>query len=124
MRSWALSHHQLPGNQTTLRLKSTTLSLSSRPELRRTVVEGSAVGPTEPLLRSIPAPIAGCPTSRSFFARCGIPRASPLSLWRVPQIRRGAPCSHQRTWAENDRRPQISYFALLARAACAALLKE
>jgi hypothetical protein len=28
---------------------------------------------------SIPAPKAGCPTSRSFFARCGIPRASPSS---------------------------------------------
>src|SRR5271156_6182549 len=40
------------------------------------------------------------------------------------QIHRGAPGSHQRTWAENDGRPQISYFALLARATCAALLKE
>jgi len=28
------------------------------------------------------------------------------------------------TWAENDGRPQISYFALLARATCAALLEE
>ena|SRR5277367_6274142 len=28
------------------------------------------------------------------------------------------------TWAENDGRPQISYFALLAGATCAALLKE
>jgi hypothetical protein len=28
------------------------------------------------------------------------------------------------TWAEKDGRPQISYFALLARTACAALLKE
>jgi hypothetical protein len=73
----------------------------------------------------IPAPIAGCPTSRSFFARCGIPQGSPSSLLWTPQLRRGAPgCSHQRTWAENDGRPQISYVALLARATCAALLKE
>src|ERR1700677_1448531 len=28
----------------------------------------------------IPAPVAGCPTSRSFFARCGIPPRSP----RIP----------------------------------------
>jgi hypothetical protein len=40
--------------------------------------------------------MAGCPTSRSFFARCGMPQASPSSLIRVPQLRRGAPCSHQR----------------------------
>jgi hypothetical protein len=26
---------------------------------------------------SIPSPIAGCPISRSFFARCGMPRAFP-----------------------------------------------
>jgi hypothetical protein len=65
-------------------------------------------------LDSIPAPIAGCPTSRSFFARCGIPQASPSSLLRVSQLRRGAPRSPQRTWAEKDGRPQISYFALLA----------
>jgi hypothetical protein len=36
--------------------------------------------------------------SRSFFARCGIPQVSPSSLLRVPQLRTGAPCSHQRTW--------------------------
>jgi hypothetical protein len=48
------------------------------------------------LLRSIPAAIAGCPTSRSFFARCGIPQALPSSLLRSPQLRTGAPCSHQR----------------------------
>ncbi len=48
----------------------------------------------------------------------------PSSLPRSPPLRTGAPCSHQRTWAENDGRPQISYFALLARATCAALLKE
>ena len=59
-----------------------------------------------------------------FFARCGIPQIFPSSLMRSPQLCRGAPCSHQRTWAENDGRPQISYFALLARATCAALLKE
>ena len=34
--------------------------------------------------------------SRSFFARCGIPQVSPSNLSRVPQIRPGAPCSHQR----------------------------
>jgi hypothetical protein len=49
-----------------------------------------------PPLGSIPAPIAGCPTSRSFFARCGIPQAFPSSLLRSPQLRTGAPCSHQR----------------------------
>jgi hypothetical protein len=42
--------------------------------------------------------------SRSFLARCGIPQASPSSLLRTLQIRPGAPCSHQRTWAENDGR--------------------
>jgi hypothetical protein len=48
--------------------------------------------------------------SCSFFARCGIPQASPSSLLRSPQLRTGAPCSHQRTWAENDGRspPQLS----------------
>jgi hypothetical protein len=34
--------------------------------------------------------------SRSFFARCGIPQLSPSSLPRIPQLCRGAPCSHQR----------------------------
>jgi hypothetical protein len=29
---------------------------------------------------SIPSPTAGCPISRSFFARCGIPQDSPSSL--------------------------------------------
>jgi hypothetical protein len=42
--------------------------------------------------------------SRSFFARCGIPQASPSSLLRIPQICRGAPRSHQRTWDEKDGR--------------------
>jgi hypothetical protein len=42
--------------------------------------------------------------ARSFFARCGIPQASPSSLLRTRQLRPGAPCSHQRTWAENDGR--------------------
>ena len=42
--------------------------------------------------------------SRSFFARCGIPQVSPSSLLRASQICTGAPCSHQRTWAENDGR--------------------
>ena len=35
-----------------------------------------------PQLDSIPATKAGCPISRSFFARCGIPQASPSSLSR------------------------------------------
>ena len=34
----------------------------------------------------------------------GIPQAYPSILLRVPQLRTGAPCSHQRTWAENDGR--------------------
>src|SRR5271154_3054825 len=34
--------------------------------------------------------------SRSFFARCGIPQASPSSLPRSSQLHTGAPCSHQR----------------------------
>ena len=59
---------------------------------------------------SIPAPIAGCPTSRSFFARCGIPQALLSSLSRAPQLRTGAPCSHQRTWAENDGRSPSTAF--------------
>jgi hypothetical protein len=62
--------------------------------------------------------------SRSFFARCGIPQASPSSLCRAPHTHTGAPRLPERTWAEKDGRPQISYFALLARATCAALLKE
>jgi hypothetical protein len=84
-------------------------------------------------LGSIPAPDFLCSfvgsayrkfgASRS-FARCGIPPASPSSLSRGPQLHTGAPCSHQRTWAENDGRPQISHFALLARATCAVLRKE
>ena len=51
--------------------------------------------------------------SRSFFARCGIPLLSPSSPKGTQlrptsqtgpdkQLRRGAPCSHQRTWAENE----------------------
>jgi hypothetical protein len=34
--------------------------------------------------------------SRSFFARCGIPRVFPSNLLRSPQLRPGAPRSHQR----------------------------
>ena len=48
----------------------------------------------------------------------------PSSQLRSQQLLTGAPCSPERTWAENDGRPQNSYFALLARATCAALLKE
>ena len=48
----------------------------------------------------------------------------PLKPAAGRQLYRGAPRSPQHTWAENDGRPQISYFALLARATCAALLKE
>jgi hypothetical protein len=62
-------------------------------------------------LGSIPAPVAGCPISRSFFARCGIPQALPSNLIRVPPLLRGAPCSHQRTWAENDGRSPSIVFA-------------
>jgi hypothetical protein len=45
------------------------------------------------LLGSTPAAIAGCPTSRSFLARCGIQQPSPSSLsradrsTRVPYVR-------------------------------------
>jgi hypothetical protein len=46
------------------------------------------------------------------------------SLWRVPPFPTDAPRSPQRTWAENDGRPHISYLALPARATCAVLLKE
>jgi hypothetical protein len=49
--------------------------------------------------------------SRSFFARCGIPPPSPSSLSRSPQLYTGAPCSHQRTWAENDGRSPPRLFA-------------
>jgi hypothetical protein len=62
------------------------------------------------LLGSVPAATAGCPTSRSFFARCGIPQAYPSSLLRSPQLRTGAPCSHQRTWAENVGRSPSTAF--------------
>src|SRR5580658_3645864 len=48
--------------------------------------------------------------SRSFFARCGIPPPSPSSLSRSPQLYTGAPCSHQRTWAENDGRSPTKAF--------------
>jgi hypothetical protein len=54
---------------------------------------------------------AGCPTSRSFFARCGIPQVSPSSLLRSPQLYTGALRSHQRTWAENDGRSPPQPFA-------------
>jgi hypothetical protein len=78
--------------------------LSSRPE--RSEVEGPAVcyslGHNCPTgLGSISAAIAGCPTSRSFVARCGIPQAYPSNLSRTPQLHTGALRSHQRTWAEN-----------------------
>jgi hypothetical protein len=53
--------------------------------------------------------------SRSFFARCGIPQAFPSSLLRSPQLRTGAPCSHQRTWAENDGRSPPKPFVPNAR---------
>jgi hypothetical protein len=53
--------------------------------------------------------------SRSFFARCGIPKLSPSSLSRSSQLRRGAPRSHQRTWAENDGRgPAQPFVSTLA----------
>jgi hypothetical protein len=42
------------------------------------------------LVGSIPAPIAGCPTSRSFFARCGIPQVSPSSC-HGPHCSTGVP---------------------------------
>jgi hypothetical protein len=35
---------------------------------------------------SVPASLAGCPISRSFFARCGIPQVSPSDLLRVSPI--------------------------------------
>jgi hypothetical protein len=47
----------------------------------------------ERALGSLPASIAGCPTSSSFFARCGIPQACPSSplradgSTRVPHVR-------------------------------------
>ena len=65
----------------------------------------------------------GCPTSRSFFARCGIPRTSTVRLEgcvrclreRICALataggnRTGAPCSPERTWAEKDgRSPTIA----------------
>jgi hypothetical protein len=37
-------------------------------------------------------------------------QASPSSLSRVLQLRTGAPCSHQRTWAENDGRSPTTAF--------------
>jgi hypothetical protein len=48
--------------------------------------------------------------SRSFFARCGIPQASPSSLLRTSQLYRGAPRSPERTWAENDGRSPTAAF--------------
>ena len=61
-------------------------------------------------LGSIPATMAGCPTSRSFFASVDT-AGLPSSLPRAPQLHRGAPCSQQRTWAENDGRspPKLSF---------------
>jgi hypothetical protein len=59
-------------------------------------------------LGSIPAPGAGCPTSRSFremWDTAGL----PSNLLRIQQIYTGALRSHQRTWAENDRRSFDSF---------------
>jgi hypothetical protein len=36
----------------------------------------------------------------------------------------GAPCSHQRTWAEKDGAPRISYHGAPPTTACAAFIKE
>jgi hypothetical protein len=55
---------------------------------------------------SIPATITGCPTSRSFFARCGIPQAFPSSHPRVPQIR---PSKIKSTWSATKQRPPHPY---------------
>jgi hypothetical protein len=74
--------------------------LSSRASDSSVTVKGGV----NALLGSIPETNAGCPTSRSFFARCGIPRASPSSLLRSPRTHTGALGSPQRTWAENDGR--------------------
>src|ERR1700677_1051037 len=38
--------------------------------------------------------IVGCPISRSFFARCGRPRTSIGSSWRVEECRSAAVVSH------------------------------
>jgi hypothetical protein len=76
----------------------------------RADLPAASQGWNEHALGSIPATRAGCPTSRSFFARCGIPQAFPSSRSRVPQLHTGAPCSHQRTWAENDGRSPTTAF--------------
>jgi hypothetical protein len=34
----------------------------------------------------------------------------PLKLFQAPQLRTGATCSHQRTWAENDERSPSTAF--------------
>ena len=72
---------------------------------------------------STPATVAGCPTSRSFFARCGIPQASPSSLLgRHNSV--GVP--HVRTSVRGPKRWATPDFLLRAAAGatCAALLKE
>ena len=51
--------------------------------------------------------------SRSFFARYGMPKASPSSLLRTSQLYRGAPRSPERTWAENDGRSPTRAFRRL-----------
>jgi hypothetical protein len=50
-----------------------------------------------------PPPTPGAPYLPG-FGRCGIPQVSPLKPFAGRQLYRGAPRSHQRTWAENDGR--------------------
>jgi hypothetical protein len=50
------------------------------------------------LLGSIPAAKAGCPTSRSFFARCGIPQASLSSRYGLTDLH-GCPTRREQ-WRE------------------------
>jgi hypothetical protein len=83
--------------------------------------------PTALPRNSIPSDELWVPHICPIFADVGYRRSSPQARRgrRIhTRVFTGAPCSHQRTWAENDGRPQISYFALLARATCAALLKK
>jgi hypothetical protein len=62
----------------------------------------------------IPATIAGCPTSRSFFARCGIPQNFPSSLWKVPPHVRTGVCGPKTMGAA----PPQSFVPIGIRANC------
>ena len=102
----ALSPPQLPVPHTPGFLWSFVCSLNF---LRLSLMKGAHAVLSKAAYREFGA-------SRSFFARCGIPEAYPSSL---PRDDRSTRVPYVRTSVA-----RIFYFALLARATCAALRKE